>query len=193
MGVSLKVCADCGHKKMIGRSKSRCKSCRHADPSKFVNRPVGTAPRKRNKKVRLAAPMASLTTGPFKDWRIDYLPKCVCPQNERYSVINLGTKQRNFVLKAYGYKKYSDYLRSRLWATIRAKVLSGAYCSCGCGQTANQVHHKAYTEANLMGADLRGLVAISRDCHYEIEFSEGRKVSLGEANRELKERRRKIQ
>ena len=30
MGVKLRFCPDCREQKMIGRSKSRCKSCRHA-------------------------------------------------------------------------------------------------------------------------------------------------------------------
>ena len=131
---------------------------------------------------------ARLTIEPFVDWRICYLPKCVYPQNKEYSTINLGKKQRNFVLKAYGYKNYAAYLQSELWASIRAKVLKDAMCACGCGQPANQVHHKAYTEANLLGKTLRGLVAINHDCHYGIEFSEERKTSLGEANHELKQR-----
>jgi hypothetical protein len=67
-------------------------------------------------------------------------------------------------------------------------VLLRATCACGCGQPANQVHHVAYTEANLMGATTCALVAINHDCHYNIEFSEGRKVSLGKANLELKKR-----
>jgi hypothetical protein len=113
----------------------------------------------------------------------------VRPQNKSYSTINLGRSQRNFVLKAYGYKSYKDdYLRSDLWQTIRAKVLQGAMCVCGCGRLANLVHHKAYTEANLMGYTLRGLVALHQDCHYKIEFSEDRKCNLGEANSRLKGR-----
>lgn len=179
MGLRLKVCAECGQKKMIGRSKRRCKSCRRADPHQLMP-PLPPRPPS-NKKARL-------TVGPFVDWRIRNLPKCVYPQNKEYSTINLGTKQRNFVLKAYGFKNYATYLQSGVWASIRAKVLQGATCACGCGQPANQVHHKAYTEANLMGATSRGLVAINHGCHYEIEFSEERKVNLGGANHVLKER-----
>lgn len=36
MGVQLKVCADCGRERMIGRSKRRCKECRKADPEKQI-------------------------------------------------------------------------------------------------------------------------------------------------------------
>ena len=124
----------------------------------------------------------------FSGWRVCHLPKCVHPQNKECSTINLSRKQRAFVLNAYGHKNYAAYLQSELWASIRAKVLTGAICACGCGKSANQVHHKAYTEANLLGKTLRGLVAINHDCHYVIEFDEERKTSLGEANHELKKR-----
>jgi hypothetical protein len=131
---------------------------------------------------------ARLTIGVFENWRIHNLPKCVYPQNKDYSTIGLGKKQRDFVLKAHGFKNYAAYLRSDLWLSIRAKILKNATCACGCGQFANQVHHKAYTEANLMGATPRGLIAINHDCHYKIEFAGQRKLSLGEANHELKDR-----
>ena len=95
------------------------------------------------------------------------------------------------MLKSYGYKNYAAYLKSKLWEVIRGKVLKNDdMCVCGCGRPANQIHHKTYTEANLLGTTLRGLVAISRDCHYSIEFSDEQKVSLGEANRKLKQRRK---
>jgi hypothetical protein len=50
MGIKFKFCANCRQKKMIGRSKSRCKSCRKANPDKFLNRPVGSAPKYKQKK-----------------------------------------------------------------------------------------------------------------------------------------------
>ena len=134
--------------------------------------------KKKNKKC--------LTIGPFIDWRIYYLPKCVCRQNNEYSTINLSPEQRNFVLNKYGYASYKDYLRSELWLKIRADILINSSCACGCGSGANQVHHKIYTEANLVGASRRGLIAINGACHYDIEFFEGRKCSLGEANLRLK-------
>ncbi len=182
MGIRLKICADCGHRKMIGRSKSRCKTCRKATPDKFLNKPVGSSPKYKQKKK------ARLTIMPFENWRICHLPKCVYSHNKNYSTVNLGKKQRDFVLKTYGYKNYAAYLVSELWTSIRKKVLKNSICACGCGKPANQVHHKMYTESNLMGETLHGLVAINHACHYKIEFSEDRKVSLGEANYELKER-----
>lgn len=127
---------------------------------------------------------ARLTIGHFVNWQVRHLPKCVYPQNKWYSTIGLGRRQRNFVLAQYGYKDYNAYLRSDLWRTIRAKVLLNGKCVCG--KKPNQVHHKTYTEANLLGETTRGLIALCGDCHYGIEFSEERKCSLGEANHNLK-------
>jgi hypothetical protein len=175
----LKVCSDCGQQKMIGRSKSRCRSCRHLGPPSHP-----TNPSRSNKRKRIR-----LTLGPFTEWLAPHLPKCVYPQNNEYSTMSLGKTQRNFVLKAYGYKNYATYLQSSLWMSIRARVLEEAACICGCGKAANQVHHKTYTEANLLGETLHGLVPINNNCHYTIEFSDDCKVSLGDANRVLKDRR----
>lgn len=123
----------------------------------------------------------------FENWKLKNIPKCICPQNKQFSVISLSKKQRNLVLKINGFKNYSSYLQSSLWASIRKQVLENAVCVCGCRKQANQVHHKTYTEANLMGINLQGLVPINQNCHYSIEFSEKRKTSLGKANRELKQ------
>lgn len=182
MGLKWKRCADCQKEKWIGKSKRRCKACRVADPHKIIPNPNPRQPNR--KKMRL-------TIGPFNDWRIHYLPKCAYPKNKDYSTINLGKSQRKYVLEAYGFKDYKTYLQSDLWQSIRSKVLKeNPFCSCGCGAKANQVHHKSYTEANLLGKSLRGLVAINHDCHYEIEFAEERKTSLGEANSRLKQKQK---
>ena len=49
------------------------------------------------------------------------------------------------------------------------------------------MHHKKYTESNLLGENLNGLVAINHACHYSIEFFKERKCSLSEANSKLKQ------
>lgn len=181
MGLRFKKCADCGHRKMIGRSKRRCKACRRADPHKVLP-PRPKKPEKPKKKSRV-------TVGPFKEWRPGCLPKCAYPLNEEYSRTGLDWKQRDYVLKAHGYRNYHAYLTSDLWASIRAKILlDGAECACGCNRPADQVHHKIYTEANLLGTTLDGLVPLFHECHHEIEFSGKRKVTLAEANFELKRR-----
>lgn len=199
MSVKIKRCADCGKIKRIGRSKSRCKSCRKADPKKFLNRPAYSGPKHKNKTKRFTfgqlecvtfEPAERLTIGPFVNWRVCDLPMCVYPKNKDYSTIDLNRSQRDFVLNTCGYKNYNDdYLRSDLWLkTIRVKALQEDMCACGCGKHANTVHHQWYTEANLLGISLCGLVPLHQDCHYEIEFSENRKCNIGEANSRLKAR-----
>jgi hypothetical protein len=39
MGLRVKVCIDCGQRKMIGKSKRRYKDCRRADPYKYAASP----------------------------------------------------------------------------------------------------------------------------------------------------------
>lgn len=184
MGVQLKVCADCGRERMIGRSKRRCKECRKADPAKQI--PILLIKKKSVKKKKLPARQIN---GIFQNWLISSLPKCIHSVND-YSLVGLGKQQRNFVLQFYGFKNYTEYLRSDLWFSIRSRFLGKtSLCVCGCRQQANQVHHKTYTEANLLGKTLRGLVAINKDCHFNIEFADDRKLNLSEANHELKQRK----
>ena len=125
-----------------------------------------------------------VTVGPFVEWRTTYLPKCVYPQRQDYSTMNLNRAQRDYVLKCYGFGSYREYLVSDLWYSIRAPVKQGAHCHCG--RPAEQVHHKMYCEANLLGQTRRGLVPICGECHGAIEFDGDRKCSLGEANHKLK-------
>lgn len=179
MGTVLKTCADCGKLKKIGASKSRCKSCRKIDPTKFEKRPFGSGPKKPG--------MERSTIKPFEGWRVGNLPKCVVSSND-YSEIGLSKRQFLFVLRAYGFASYAEYLQSNTWQTVRQQVLVNTTCHCGCGQTANQVHHKRYTEANLVGASTKGMIAICAGCHHAIEFVEDRKAKLHEANSQLRER-----
>lgn len=178
MGTVLKSCADCGRMTKIGATKSRCKKCRKADPMKFANRPPELGIKSRPGKERY-------DIKPFKGWYVKSLPKCVQPQND-VSGTSLTRIQFRFVLKSYGFQSYAEYLRSDLWLSVRTKVLDGATCNCGCGKKPDQVHHKVYTEANLLGISHRGLVAVHRDCHHGIEFQDGVKVRLPKANSELK-------
>ena len=181
MGLKLKVCADCGVRKMIGRTKSRCKACRVADPTKFENRPRRSASKRGRRK-----PLQQ-TTGPFVDRPTRNLPSCPNLTNTKHNTTNLRPEQRDAVLKACGYSSYAVYLQSALWFSIRAKILPAA-CACGCGRIADQVHHTQYTEANLMGASLGHLVPINHYCHRVIEFIGKRKARLTEANAALKQR-----
>jgi hypothetical protein len=87
----------------------------------------------------------------------------------------------------YGCKDYGEYLKSDLWASIRARVFStkGTKCIC-CDSKADSIHHKSYNRAALDGTKLRNLVPICKKCHEDIEFSDGEKNGLSEANRKLK-------
>ena len=98
----------------------------------------------------------------------------------------MSRAQRDHILALGGYASYNAYLQSDIWLEQRAAVMRKAKWRCVCGSKATQVHHKAYTEENLFGKARRHLVALCADCHYGIEFEDGKKNSLGEANRKLK-------
>lgn len=91
---------------------------------------------------------------------------------------------RNKVLAQIGFASYDLYLASSLWAGIRAKVLKGADCY-GCGGKPNQVHHRSYSKATMLGGRMDRLVAVCEFCHTAAEFANGLKVGPGEANRYL--------
>ena len=129
------------------------------------------------------------TVGPFVNWPVHLLPKCVWESNKFHSREPLNGSQRAYVLKLMGFDSYSAYLNSDLWQSIRAKVLDGKRCHCGCGKKANQVHHKRYCEDNLMGVRIHSMVPIYSRCHKEIEFHEGEKTSLRQANSRLTDKR----
>jgi hypothetical protein len=138
--------------------------------------------------VRNMGKKKRLNIGPFVNWLVTSLPRCIYPHRKKCSTVGLSKKQRDFVLSSYKFGSYEEYLRSDLWASIRRKVLSGCHlCSCGCGRAAAQVHHRVYSEANLMGESTKGLLGISNGCHRRIEFSGGRKNSLSRANSSLKQ------
>lgn len=93
---------------------------------------------------------------------------------------------RNEILKNMGYETYSDYLDSKRWKRIRAEVLDRNPNCVRCGDTATQVHHSQYTNANLVGNSIEHLHPVCRPCH---EFAEigrhSRKLSLQQANERL--------
>lgn len=97
--------------------------------------------------------------------------------------------ERNRVLVTMGFKSYSDYLKSDLWAGIRQRVLDSNDGTCACCRVkpANQVHHRKYTPENLSGRSLSHLIALCAGCHRNAEFS-GKygKVGLHKANSRLK-------
>lgn len=124
----------------------------------------------------------------FPNWKLKNLPKSIYSKNKDYSTINLSKKQRNIILQIHGYKNYNNYLQSKLWLKIRKNVIENSICGCGCSKIPNQVHHKSYTEANLLGHSTKGLVALNQNCHYKIEFENNKKTNLNLANTLLKEK-----
>lgn len=114
----------------------------------------------------------------------------------------MSKKERGEILEELGYDCYRDYLKSDLWTEIRDRVLKESNYECICcdnksignadGETlVMQVHHMVYTEDNLSGNSLYGLVAICLVCHMKAEFKQpifyrkgkrGAKRTLAEAN-----------
>jgi ribosomal protein L40E len=73
-------------------------------------------------------------------------------------------------LRQLGFASYGAYTRSRLWRSIRARVLAGAPVCVRCqARPATQVHHRAYDPATLRGDCLDALSAVCRRCHWAAE------------------------
>lgn len=93
---------------------------------------------------------------------------------------------RDDILLRLGFVSYKEYLNSDLWKLIRARgfKVHGNKCKI-CGQETNILHHKNYEWEILSGKTVNGLVPLCKTCHYHIEFSGGRKMSLDQANNKL--------
>lgn len=93
-----------------------------------------------------------------------------------YSSDEYGYEFRNRVLDCMGYRQYSDYLNSEMWATIRsAKLVSVPDCEL-CGKKANEVHHFTYHYAVMTGQNDTLLVSLCSGCHRKIECHKGYKL-----------------
>lgn len=79
-------------------------------------------------------------------------------------------RERNRNIRAMGFKDYGAYLKSELWTSIRARVLTERPFCEGCGKDATQVHHSAYRKKDLEGRDLRRLHSVCGGCHFKAEF-----------------------
>lgn len=89
---------------------------------------------------------------------------------------------RNSVLHCMGFRSYQKYLLSPLWRSIKKRVCpQGTECRI-CEREATEVHHKEYSVEVFEGRDDTKLVPLCRWCHERIEFDNGRKRSLEEAN-----------
>lgn len=83
-----------------------------------------------------------------------------------------------------GFKSYGNYLKSRLWASVRSRVLSRDNGEClSCGAAAKHVHHASYSEGAMRGEDISLLYSLCHSCHEEIEFGEDGKLSFQDASK----------
>lgn len=94
-------------------------------------------------------------------------------------------KERNSILKDLGYRSYLEYLKSEDWKTIRLRILQKTPDCCVCGHKAFHVHHMSYDIETLLGLKDFCLVSLCDVCHKDIEFLEGKKLNLKEANNRL--------
>lgn len=100
--------------------------------------------------------------------------------------------ERNRLVEKIGFKNYPAYLKSELWADIRARVLDRDLWKCVmwhsddmCDNPATEVHHRRYDLGTLLGIELSGLVAVCRGCHQRAECGRNGKRTLAQANNHL--------
>ena len=88
-------------------------------------------------------------------------------------------KDRSRILRSIGYATYKEYLKTPLWATIRACVFrnKGNRC-CICQERADVIHHSHYSKAIFAGSSYRYLYPICRECHTCVEYKDGKKLRL---------------
>lgn len=99
--------------------------------------------------------------------------------------MSVGYRKRDRLLLELGYNSYGDYLSSDIWKRIRIKFLAKNKVCYGCSSTSECVHHRMYTEGNLLGETESGLVPLCQYCHHKIEFDGKRKLSHHQANKKL--------
>ncbi|KKM74076.1 hypothetical protein LCGC14_1404030 [marine sediment metagenome] len=104
-------------------------------------------------------------------------------REKRYEDLRCYGK-RDRLIKSLGFDSYQDYLDSGFWKAIRNRILKRDLNSCTiCGSPANQVHHLRYTPKVLLGIKTKWLKSICSSCHYTVEFSDGCKVTVGQAGK----------
>ena len=87
-------------------------------------------------------------------------------------------RERNRIIRAMGFADYKAYLRSPLWASIRARKLAAEPDCFACGAHATQVHHAKYRKNDLQGRCLDFLFAVCSACHGRFEFRDSDKAKL---------------
>ena len=73
---------------------------------------------------------------------------------------------RHRCLAWLGFGNYESYLESKLWKSIRYRVMrnSGGICTY-CKKPVQVVHHRRYTARGLQGTSDKWLVALCHECH----------------------------
>lgn len=101
-------------------------------------------------------------------------------------------RARNAALRTLGFENYAEYLESKLWKSIRERVLERDKHRCRfCNLRATSVHHSSYAKEVLLGLELRWLAAICSSCHHRIEFTtKGRKRTPAEVSEQYRKIRR---
>lgn len=84
---------------------------------------------------------------------------------------------RTEALKALGFASYKEYLKSPLWAEVRARIMARDGGCVTCRKPAYTVHHITYSESVLQGLDDSQLVSTCRGCHYHAEFDQEAKLT----------------
>lgn len=106
--------------------------------------------------------------------------RALTPHNGNY----LEYAKRDLFIKQMGFETYRDYLRSRLWQSIRERVMRGnPMCSACRSEEATTAHHREYSRDALMGRDISKIVPICRTCHELIErWTFGKKTCVADAD-----------
>lgn len=92
--------------------------------------------------------------------------------------------ERAIALDRLKFGSYEDYLSSKLWQTIRERVieLKGKQCSL-CPKRYECIHHHSYRRDVLSGKNIQPLFPLCHSCHEQIEFSDGHKRQMSEVQK----------
>jgi hypothetical protein len=96
---------------------------------------------------------------------------CPIHQEESDQRLKNTYQERSLHLAALGFLSYKAYLGSKLWKTIRTRVLDQFNYRCEyCSNEATQVHHSSYDMATLKGETLKHLHPVCNTCHEQGEY-----------------------
>lgn len=92
---------------------------------------------------------------------------------------------RKVQLIKLGYKNYAEYLESELWQSIKKSLLRRHKLCVICGNSSVVLHHLSYDADTLLGVTSHCLVSLCNPCHAKIEFDNGKKRTIKQANKVL--------